>query len=57
MGRMGVAGSDVVEGGSVLHLGFEDALRTKRILACRRCIEVLQLVLFERHLQTKNRHA
>ena len=33
--------------------GFRYACRTRRILGCRRCIEVLQLVLFVRHLRTK----
>ena len=33
--------------------GFGYACRPRRILACRRCIEVLQLVLFVRHLRTK----
>ena len=37
--------------------GFGYASRPRRILACRRCIEVLQLVLLERHLQTKKRYA
>ena len=33
--------------------GFGYASRLRRILACRRCIEVLQLVLFVLHLLTK----
>ena len=33
--------------------GFGYASRLRRILACRRCIEVLQLVLFVLHLLTE----
>ena len=33
--------------------GFGYAGRPRRIFACRRCIEVLQLVLFVLHLLTK----
>ena len=37
--------------------GFGYASRTRRVLACRQFIVVLQLVFFERHLQTQDRHA
>ena len=54
MERMGVAGSNV-DGGSVLP-PFVQGSRSGTRLACRRCIEALQLVLLV-HLQTKKRYA